>query len=60
MDWPDNNSTAPMSEEERAHRLAVIRAKIQEAIDDPIRITDKELSAHFDRLTEEALKKRRQ
>ncbi len=39
---------------EREHRLNGIRAKVQEAIDDPVRITDKEMRAHFERLTAEA------
>lgn len=33
---------------EREQRLAVIRAKIQEAVDDPRRVTDEELGRHFD------------
>lgn len=45
---------------DREQRLAAIRAKIQEAMDDPVRITDDELGRHFDERLAEAEKQRRQ
>lgn len=48
--WQDRNT-------EREHRLAAIRAKIQDAMDDPVRMTDGEMRAHFERLTAEAEKR---
>ena len=45
---------------DREQRLAAIRARIQEAIDDPVRITDDELGRHFDERLAEAEKQRRQ
>jgi antitoxin ParD1/3/4 len=44
---------------DREQRLAEVRAKIQEAIDDPVRITDEELGRHFDQRLAEAEKQRR-
>ena len=44
---------------DREQRLAEVRAKIQEAIDDPVRITDDELGRHFDQRLAEAEKQRR-
>ncbi len=44
---------------DREQRVAEVRAKIQEAIDDPVRITDDELGRHFDQLLSEAGKQRR-
>ncbi|HVJ55150.1 MAG TPA: type II toxin-antitoxin system ParD family antitoxin [Aliidongia sp.] len=38
----------------REQRLDMIRAKIQEAIDDPVRTTGTEMREHFERLTAEA------
>ena len=45
---------------DREQRLAAIRAKIQEAMDDPVRITDDELGRHFDERLAEAERQRRQ
>lgn len=39
--WQDRRS-------EHGQRLNMIRAKIQEAVDDPQRVTDEELGRHFD------------
>lgn len=44
---------------DREQRVAEVRAKIQEAIDDPARITDDELGRHFDQRLAEAGKQRR-
>ena len=44
---------------DREQRLAEVRAKIREAIDDPVRITDEELGRHFDQRLAEAEKQRR-
>jgi antitoxin ParD1/3/4 len=44
---------------EREQRLDVIRAKIQEAVDDPRRITDDELGRHFDTRLAEVEKSRK-
>ncbi len=41
-------------ENEREQRLAVIRAKIKEAVDDPVRITAAEMRQHFENLALEA------
>jgi antitoxin ParD1/3/4 len=49
--WQDRRS-------EREQRLDVIRAKLQEAADDPRRITDDELGRHFDARLAEAEKSR--
>lgn len=49
--WQDRNA-------EKERRLEAIRAKIQDAIDDPVRITDKEMRAHFERLTVEAMNRK--
>jgi antitoxin ParD1/3/4 len=49
--WQDRRS-------EREQRLDVIRAKLQEAADDPRRITDDELGRHFDARLAEAEKLR--
>ena len=43
--------------EEREQRLGVIRSKLQEAVDDPVRISGDEMRAHFERLTAEAEKR---
>ena len=50
--WQDRRS-------EREQRLDIIRAKIQEAVDDPRRITDEELGHHFDARLAEAEKNRK-
>ncbi|MGH7078940.1 MAG: type II toxin-antitoxin system ParD family antitoxin [Acetobacteraceae bacterium] len=44
---------------DREQRLGVIRAKIQEAIDDPGRVTDDALGRHFDQRLAEAEKQQR-
>ena len=44
---------------EREHHLGAIRAKVQEAIDDPERVSDDELRLHFDRRLAEAEKPNR-
>lgn len=44
---------------DRERRLGAIRAKIQEAVDDPRRITDAELGRHFDQRLAKARKQRR-
>lgn len=44
---------------DREQRLADVRAKIQEAIDDPVRITDEELGRHFDQRVADTEKRRR-
>ena len=44
---------------DREQRLAEVRAKIQEAIDDPVRITDDELGRHFDKRLADAEKRQR-
>jgi antitoxin ParD1/3/4 len=44
--------------DEREQRLDVIRAKLQEAADDPVRITGEEMRQHFERLTVEAEKRK--
>jgi len=43
---------------ERERRLDAIRARIQEAIDDPVRVTEAEMREHFARLTAEAKKRK--
>jgi len=43
---------------EREQRLDTIRAQLQEAADDPRRITDEELGRHFDERLAEAEKNR--
>jgi antitoxin ParD1/3/4 len=49
--WQDRRS-------ERDQRLDVIRAKLQEAVDDPVRISAAEMRDHFERLTAEAEKRK--
>jgi len=44
---------------DRERRLDVIRTKIQEAVDDPHRITDGELGQYFDTRLAEAEKQRK-
>lgn len=44
---------------DRQQRLAAIRATIQEAIDDPVRITDDQFGRHFDERLAEAETQRR-
>jgi antitoxin ParD1/3/4 len=43
-------------ENEREQRLAVIRAKLKEAEDDPVRITAEEMRQHFEQRFAEARK----
>lgn len=50
--WQDKQS-------ERGRRLHAIRTKLQEAADDPRRVTDDELGRHFDARLAEAEKPRR-
>jgi antitoxin ParD1/3/4 len=50
--WQDRRS-------EREQRLDVIRAKIQEAVDDPQRVSDDELGRHFDARLDDAEKQRK-
>ncbi len=50
--WQDRRS-------EREQRLDVIRAKIQDAVDDPRRVTDEELGNHFDARLADAEKQRK-
>lgn len=45
-------------EREREQRLAVIRAKIQEAVDDPVRIGAADMRQHFEDLAAKAMKMR--
>ncbi|MBV9811510.1 MAG: type II toxin-antitoxin system ParD family antitoxin [Acetobacteraceae bacterium] len=42
---------------DREQRLSVIRTRIQDAIDDPVRVTAEDMRAHFERLTTEAEKR---
>lgn len=51
--WQDRRS-------EREQRLDAIRAKIQQAADDPRRVTDDELGRHFDARLAEAEKRGKQ
>ena len=45
-------------EQQRTERLASIRARINEAADDPEHVTDEELGRHFDERLVQAEKKR--
>ena len=45
-------------DQERERRLEAIRAQLNEAADEPERITDEEMGRHFERRQADALKKR--
>jgi len=45
-------------ERERERRLDVVRAKIDEALNDPVRLTPEEVRQHLDQLHEETVRSR--